>query len=55
MQTINSAQDESVALSEPVEVTNVVEDWLNKLTNAMKDTLHTQLKELVSNDLDINM
>lgn len=44
-----------MALSDPVEITNVVEDWLNKLTNAMKDTLQTQLKELVSNDLDINL
>jgi hypothetical protein len=54
VQTINSAQDESVALIEPVAVTTIVEDWLNKLTNAMKDTLQSQLKELVSNDLDIN-
>ena len=51
---MNSAADESVALTEPVAVTTIVEDWLKKLTNAMKDTLQTQLKELVSNDLDNN-
>lgn len=54
VQTFNSANDESVALISPVSVTNIVEDWLNELTDQMKVTLETQLKELVSADLDIN-
>jgi len=43
-----------VALLKPVPVTKIVEDWLNQLTEQMKVTLQSQLKELVSSDLDIN-